>query len=54
MQMININKPKFDIRDFNGGNLSNGIKYVLVNDKSLQKSYVSVSVHIQILKNMMD
>lgn len=43
--MININKPKFDIRDFNGGTLSNGIKYVLVNDNSLQKSYVSVSVN---------
>ncbi len=49
--MININKPKFDVRDFNGGTLANGIKYVFVNDKSLQKSYVSVCVHAGSFQN---
>jgi insulysin len=51
MQMININKPKFDVRDFNAGVLENGVKYVLVNDKSLQKSFVSVSIHAGSFQN---
>ncbi len=45
MEMININKPKFELRDLKGGTLDNGVKYVIVTDKSLQKSFVSVSVH---------
>ena len=49
--MININKPKFDIRDFNGGTLDNGVKYVFVTDKSLHKSFVSVCVNAGSFQN---
>jgi insulysin len=51
MQMININKPKFDLRNFYGGTLDNGVKYVIVSDKALQKSFVSVSVHAGSFQN---
>ena len=44
--MLSINKPKFDLRTFKGGQLSNGIKYVLINDSSLEKSYISVCIKI--------
>ena len=40
-KMLSINKPKFDLRTFCGGQLTNGVKYVLINDTSLEKSYVS-------------
>ena len=51
MQMININKPKFDIRDFNGGILDNDIKYVFITDKSLHKSFVTVAVNVGSFQN---
>jgi insulysin len=44
--MILINKPKFDGRNFVGGTLDNSIKYVLITDKTLEKSFVSVSVNV--------
>ena len=44
--MIEIIKPKLDLREFHGGKLDNGIKYVLINDKYLETSYVSISVNI--------
>jgi insulysin len=44
--MININKPRFDKRKFKGGILSNNIKYVCIQDKFLEKSFVTVSVNI--------
>ena len=43
--MINIIKPKFDQRKFNGSQLANGIKYIIVNDSHLEKSYVTVSIN---------
>lgn len=43
--MISIDKPKSDNRDFKGGILSNNIKYILINDKFLTKSYVSLCVN---------
>jgi insulysin len=43
--MININKPKSDNREFRGGILKNKIKYILINDKFLTKSYISVSIN---------
>lgn len=49
--MISINKPKFDVRDFVGGTLDNGVKYVFVNDESLQKSFVSVTIHTGSFQN---
>ena len=44
--MIEINKPKFDKRDFHGSQLENGIKYIIVNDSHLEKSFVTVSINI--------
>jgi insulysin len=38
-------KPKFDNRNYEYGCLDNNIKYVLINDKFLDKSYVTVSVN---------
>lgn len=49
--MISINKPKFDTRNFVGGTLENGIKYVLINDKSLEKSFVSVALNVGSFSN---
>ena len=43
---MNIIKPKFDSRKYYGGQLNNNIKYILVHDKSLTVSYVSVSVNV--------
>ena len=44
--MINIIKPKFDLRDFIGGTLENNIKYILIHDKFLKSSYVSITINI--------
>jgi insulysin len=44
--MIKINSPKFDSRKFYGSKLNNGIKYIIVNDSHLKKSFVTVSVNI--------
>ena len=43
---MNIIKPKFDSRKYYGGQLNNNIKYILVHDKCLTVSYVSVSVNV--------
>ena len=40
-----IKKPKFDLRKFKGGKLNNDIKYILINDTTLDKSYVTVSIN---------
>ena len=52
--MILINKPKFDTRKMIGKTLKNGIKYVLINDESLEKSFVSVSVNVGSFSNPTD
>lgn len=52
--MITINKPKFDKRDFYGGMLNNGIKYALINDNTLDRSYVSVTVNVGSFSNPKD
>lgn len=44
--MIPINKPKLDKRQFYGGKLDNGVKYALVHDEHLEKSFVCVTVKI--------
>ena len=49
--MITINKPKFDFRNFVGGTLDNGVKYTLINDKTLQKSFVSVALNVGSFSN---
>lgn len=49
--MISINKPVFDTREFLGGVLNNNIKYVLVNDKTLDKSYMSVCMNVGTFQN---
>jgi insulysin len=41
-----IKKNKYDKRDFVGGKLNNGIKYVLIQDSILTKSFVSISVNV--------
>ena len=43
--MINIHKPKSEIRDIKGGILSNKIKFVLIHDQYLTKSYITVSIN---------
>lgn len=40
----NIIKPIFDTRNIIGGKLENNIKYVLINDKSLDKSYIVINI----------
>jgi len=44
--MISINKPQFDTRDFVGGALENGIKYVIIHDSLLTSSFISIAVNI--------
>ena len=44
--MNNINKPTFDKRKYYGNKLENGIKYALVQDKTLERSYVSIAIDI--------
>jgi insulysin len=44
--MESIIKPIIDKRDFKGGILDNNIKYIIINDKDLDKSYVSVCVNV--------
>ena len=44
--MIKINKPKFDNRTFVGGKLDNNIKYSIITDEHLEKSFVSVCLNI--------
>ena len=44
-KIIEIEKPKFDNRIFNGGQLENGIKFSIVNDPHLTKSFVSVCLN---------
>jgi len=44
--MIKINKPKFDNRKIYGSKLQNDIKYTIINDSHLTKSFVTVSVNI--------
>jgi len=44
--MIKINKPKFDLRNLVGGTLDNGVKYSLIHDETLEKSYVTVAVNV--------
>ena len=42
--MIELIKPKFDSREIKGDKLDNNIKYILINDKNLDRSYVSVAI----------
>jgi secreted Zn-dependent insulinase-like peptidase len=44
-KIIEIEKPKFDNRIFNGGQLENGIKFSIVNDHHLTKSFVTVCLN---------
>ena len=43
--MITIKKSISDDRNYKGGILDNNVKYILINDKNLTKSYVSVSIN---------
>jgi insulysin len=42
---MEIIKPKYDLRKIIGGKLNNNIKYVLIHDESLEKSYVTISIN---------
>lgn len=42
---MEIIKPKFDNRSINGGRLDNNIKYITINDKLINKTYISVSIN---------
>ena len=41
---MTIIKPKFDIRKFKSSKLKNNIKYIIINDDKLDRTYVSVNV----------
>jgi len=41
---MSIIKPTFDIRDFKANKLENNIKYVVIKDTTLDRSYISVNV----------
>ena len=43
---MSIIKPLFDKRNYKSGILKNNIKYVVINDNQLDKSYVSVNVKV--------
>ena len=45
-KLIEIKKPKFDNRTFNGGQLDNGIKFSIINDTHLEKSFVTVCLKV--------
>ena len=50
--MISIDKSISDSRDYKGGTLNNNIKYILINDKFLTKSYVSVCINAGSFNNI--
>jgi len=52
--MIKINKPEFDLRNFVGGKLENNIKYIFIQDNTLEKSFVTVSVNVGSYSNPKD
>jgi len=41
---MTITKPKFDLRNYIGGKLNNNIKYIIINDNTLDKTYISVNI----------
>lgn len=43
---IYVSKPKVEQREIIGGKLDNGIKYILIHDEHLEKSYVTVSINV--------
>jgi len=49
--IVSINKPLFDQRIFKGGILKNGIKFILINDEHLEKSFVSVCLKVGSFNN---
>ena len=52
--MVNIDKPKFDLRNFFGGKLENNIKYAVVHDITLEKSFVTIAVNVGSYSNPKD
>ncbi len=44
--MININKPKISDDKIIGGKLKNGIKYILINNKNLERTFVTISINV--------
>jgi len=52
--MIKIKSPEFDLRNYYGGKLNNNIKYILINDKYLKSSYVSISVNVGAIADPLD
>jgi insulysin len=41
---MDIIKPKFDLRNYTGGKLINNIKYVVISDDTLDRTYISVNI----------
>ena len=52
LKQYTINKPKYDKRHFIGGKLENECKYIIINDKHLDRSYVSVCIKAGSFDNM--
>ena len=52
--MININKPKITNDKMIGGKLKNGIKYILINKKKLERTYVSININVGSFHNPKD
>jgi insulysin len=45
-KIIEIKKPEFDNRTWSGGQLTNGIKFSIINDEHLEKSFVTVCLKV--------
>jgi len=41
---MDITKPQFDLRNYIGGKLDNNIKYIIINDITLDKTYITVNI----------
>ena len=52
--MSNINKPKITDDKIIGGKLNNGIKYILINKKKLERTYVSININVGSFHNPKD
>ena len=41
---MDITKPEFDLRNYTGGKLTNNIKYIIINDSTLDRTFISVNI----------
>jgi len=41
---MDITKPEFDLRNYTGGKLTNNIKYIIINDDTLNRTFITVNI----------